>query len=73
MEHTQGQLITKAAGLIGPKNKTSIAQVFSGGTDKGDELAKANARRFVACWNACDGIPNEVLDSGGLGDYLEGG
>jgi hypothetical protein len=29
----------------------------------------ANARRLVACWNACDGVPTEVLEAqqaGGL-------
>jgi hypothetical protein len=30
---------------------------------------EANARRLVACWNACEGVPTEVLEaacSGGL-------
>lgn len=32
-------------------------------------LSDINARRLVACWNACDGVPVEVLEaqqSGGL-------
>jgi hypothetical protein len=32
-----------------------------GGTDP------ANARRLVACWNACDGIPTEEIESGTAG------
>lgn len=25
----------------------------------------ANARRLVACWNACDGVPTEALEAAG--------
>ena len=28
--------------------------------------AKANARRIVACWNACQNISTEALESGAL-------
>lgn len=28
-----------------------------------DELARANARRIVACVNACEGVPTEVLEA----------
>jgi len=31
---------------------------------------EANARRIVACVNACDGVPTEVLESGGIGCVL---
>lgn len=27
------------------------------------EVQRANIRRLVACWNACDGIDTDVLDS----------
>jgi len=27
---------------------------------------EANARRLVACWNACEGIPTENLEPGGF-------
>ena len=30
----------------------------------GDEMRLANARRIVACVNACAGIPTEVLENG---------
>ena len=29
---------------------------------EGDEEAEANARRLVACWNACEGISTEALE-----------
>ena len=31
----------------------------------------ANARRFVACWNACMGIPTEALEAGAVKELLE--
>ena len=45
---------------------TLIAKVYS--TALGDtDQATANARRIVACVNACAGIPIEVLEEGGQG------
>lgn len=32
--------------------------------------SEANARRIVACVNACDGIPTEVLEAGRVADQL---
>lgn len=28
-----------------------------------DVYSEANARRLVACWNACEGIPTEMLEA----------
>lgn len=36
--------------------------------DKGSE--KANAVRFVECWNACSGVPSERLSPGLLADLI---
>ena len=36
-----------------------IAEVYADTHEK----AQANARRLAACWNACDGIPTEILES----------
>ena len=36
-------------------------EVFDG------DFTEANARRIVACVNACDGVPTEVLEEGGQG------
>ncbi|MFH1572553.1 MAG: hypothetical protein ABIG68_01140 [Acidobacteriota bacterium] len=33
--------------------------------------ARANARRIVACVNACQGIPTEALESGAVKDWLD--
>lgn len=33
-----------------------------------DEPSEANARRLVACWNACDGLPTESLEKLGTLD-----
>jgi len=32
----------------------------------GDEPAEANARRIVACVNACAGLPTELIEQGGF-------
>ncbi len=32
----------------------------------GPKVAKANARRLAACWNACEGIDTEHLEKNGL-------
>jgi hypothetical protein len=44
------------------------------GNDKGvwgyinsPEMSQADARRIVACWNACDGVETELLDVSGAG------
>lgn len=37
------------------------------------EYVEADTRRFVACWNACEGIPTEVLESTGLPLYMHRG
>lgn len=34
------------------------------------ETMGGNARRLIACWNACAGIPTEALESGALGKFL---
>lgn len=33
--------------------------------------AEANARRLVACWNACQSIPTEALEAGVVGELVE--
>lgn len=32
---------------------------------RSDEETRANARRIAACWNACDGISTDALESNG--------
>ena len=35
------------------------------------EVADANSRRLVACWNACQGIPTEALETGRVRDTID--
>lgn len=58
--------------LDGIRISASIKNEIGGGSDShcvaltnklmGAEVAEANARRIVACVNACDGIPTEYLE-----------
>lgn len=70
-EHTPEPWKAKDGGLIGPTDRPSIAQVLSKGTEQGDELARANARRIVACVNACKGIPTDFLENENLENWHE--
>lgn len=64
-EHTQGPWFTKKDGLsyyidarIGGRMLQEVA--YCGPTEKWEEQ-EANARRIVACVNACEGLSNEQL------------
>lgn len=35
---------------------------YYGGHLIGESITPSNRRRLVACWNACEGIPTEVLE-----------
>lgn len=61
--HTPGMLTTDNAGIIRSANNSQRICDLWGET--GDRDA-ANARRLVACWNACEraGLSNEQLDAG---------
>ena len=42
----------------------SIADLHIGGNRwPSEEQTQRNARRLVACWNTCAGIPTEILES----------
>ena len=71
MEHTPEPWIAKEAGLLGPKNKPAIGQVLSSGTPKGDDLSRANARRIVACVNACAELTDSELEAATPADLRE--
>ena len=79
-KHTQGRLRIAGRETRGLPHtlvaaNTLLFRVYSEAF--GDvEQEGANARRLVACWNACDGIPTEVLehyygDKGGLDAALD--
>lgn len=79
-EHTPGLLSTRPEDLLIHPDPTQRAQCIR---DAGlqiiatvlpdvrePHLAAADARRLVACWNACVGIPTEELEAGLIGDAL---
>jgi hypothetical protein len=78
-KHTQGRLKATRLGAIvgGPireyVNGSGQDQVaMTTGTEWMDEGEKeANARRLVACWNACDGIPTTDLEQYAALDGVE--
>lgn len=66
--HTEGRLTLGKHGIIlggpGRELKKGIAydQLFMACvTESGDQ--QENARRLVACWNACEGLPTEALET----------
>jgi hypothetical protein len=74
--HTQGRLVVAPYEGFGPlttiragdpKTGTRIASTFEATNPAHIERNEANARRLVACWNACDGVPIEVLEAGQAG------
>jgi hypothetical protein len=61
MSHTKGKLSLNKYGNI----KTEAGDDFrlNGATLSGNDVALANTRRLVACWNALDGVPTEWLEN----------
>lgn len=55
---------------IGADDNSNVAQCLTGDNVGGDDIAKANARRIVACVHACKGIPTDGLEKlvAGLAD-----
>lgn len=69
-KHTQGRLVAykyEDGKLFISNGHLQVASVTTAASMdcsiKQDE-AEANTRRFVACWNACDGIATEILEAG---------
>jgi hypothetical protein len=71
-QHTQGLLVASEPSdtlhAIRDTKGRVVADVGYSGTNAGDI---ANARRIVACWNACDGIDTQYLESYGLPDFAQ--
>ena len=63
-EHTPGKLVLSEDGLPELNNQNQIIE-----SEKCDLIVyfqftnKADARRLVACWNACDGIETDLLEN----------
>lgn len=59
-KHTQGPLTADARLYLRDKHDNIIARLA--GTTGKYESEEMNARRLVACWNACEGITTERLE-----------
>jgi hypothetical protein len=70
MSHTQGKLIVRGGYSIYTEDGTiPIADACVTASKKTND--EANARRLVACWNACDILPTETLEiMGNLSDAI---
>lgn len=69
MSHTPGKLSIGIYGEVNtadPGERLRLSGVaLSTGYDP-SRLGEHNARRLVACWNACDGIITEELEAGAI-------
>lgn len=58
-KHTQGRLVVDAYGTI---RKQVGGQAIAGWYYEDEfSISEMNARRFVACWNACLSVPTDML------------
>ncbi|MGS3142156.1 hypothetical protein ACB274_06105 [Aeromonas sanarellii] len=70
-EHTKGLLRVGRPGAVVadppvPEMSGSDAVEYYGGHMVAESVTAANARRMVACWNACHGLPTDELEQKGL-------
>jgi hypothetical protein len=88
-EHTQGHWLARGRYIkqdftsigLGEESGCLLANVMGGHTSgpyfiQNNHECDANARRIVACVNACEGLSNEKLDAilelhGSIGNYIE--
>lgn len=60
-QHTQGRLVVRGGySIYAADGKTPVADACLDNSVAAHD--EANARRLVACWNACDGISTEALE-----------
>lgn len=63
--HTQGPLVVSSnvsRHIISPRGGVVACVELTWDKPCSSEIADANARRLVACWNACDGITTHTLE-----------
>ena len=71
-QHTPGRLKNVKHSIYSDAGY-SIALTLLTRSSLGEEHDEANARRLVACWNACDGLSTEHIEAiGTRGDTLAG-
>jgi len=56
-KHTAGRLVIEKGSMFQANDESG--KIVASGIE-----SKANARRLVACWNACEGISTEALEHG---------
>ena len=61
MEHTTGKLTFRGFSIYAADGKTPVADTCLNASVAQHDVA--NARRLVACWNACDGVSVEWLEA----------
>lgn len=70
-QHTAGRLCTQLETFsISPTGDCDLSFLIRTQTDLSligevygcDDMAESNARRLVACWNACEGLPTDLLE-----------
>ena len=59
-QHTQGLLKACGVNIYAEDHTTFVASTCAGNTCSSS--ADANARRLVACWNACDGTSTKFIE-----------
>lgn len=72
-KHTQEKLVLSSSFLICTEEAKVIANfapLLVDGLRVDVFEAIANAKRFIALWNACKGIPTEALEQGVVGEML---
>jgi hypothetical protein len=70
-KHTPGRLSLRGTTLYGrrllgfARDERAVEHVARATTPGGTwkDETEANARRLAACWNACEGIPTELLET----------
>lgn len=71
-QHTEGRLVVSPYDGFGPlttiragdpKTGTRIASTFEATSPQHIERNEANARRLAACWNACERVPTDMLET----------
>lgn len=71
-KHTQGTWRADKNGVnhgIYDEDGNKIATIKGSSIPSLDERPAANARRIVACWNACEGLSTELLEKASLQPY----
>ncbi len=63
-KHTEGKLQVEIVGDTGGENPVHVCEIGNDHVRVGEYITEANARRLVACWNACEGLDTETLESG---------